>query len=122
MSSLTLLAVFEFLGRVFVAQLFVIGGFRKVTDPARVKQQITDAGIPFDPFAREPFVEAESLAQATVTGRGIHLIRSFTDEQKYRRLENGNTIRLTLYKSNRATRPATSDQPSPPLARGRATS
>ena len=38
------------------------------------------------------------------------------DVQKYRRLENGNTIRLTLYKSNRATRPATSDQPSPPLA------
>ena len=84
--------------------------------PDRVLLEITDAGIPFDPFAREPFVEAESLAQATVTGRGIHLIRSFTDEQKYRRLENGNTIRLTLYKSNRATRPATSDQPSPPLA------
>jgi len=76
-------------------------------DLHRVLLEITDDGIPFDPFAREPFMEAASLADATITGRGIHLIRSFTDEQEYRRLANGNTIRLGLYKSRHATPPAT---------------
>ena len=61
MSSLALLAVFEFLGRVFVAQLFVIGGFRKVTDPARVKQQITDAGIPMPAVAYPISVAADVI-------------------------------------------------------------
>jgi anti-sigma regulatory factor (Ser/Thr protein kinase) len=77
--------------------------------PDRVLLEITDAGIPFDPFAREPFMEAASLADATITGRGIHLIRAFTDEQEYCRLANGNTIRLTLYKASHTTRPAATD-------------
>ena len=78
-------------------------------EPDRVLLEITDDGIPFDPFAREPFVEAASLADATITGRGIHLIRSFSDDQEYRRLANGNVMRLGLYKSSRAIRPATAD-------------
>ena len=77
--------------------------------PDRVVLEITDDGIPFDPWSREPFVEAASVADASITGRGIHLIRSFTDEQAYYRLANSNTIRLSLYKSNRASPPGVSD-------------
>jgi anti-sigma regulatory factor (Ser/Thr protein kinase) len=68
----------------------------------RVVIEITDDGVAFDPFEREPFVEAASLADAAIGGRGIHLMRSFTDAQEYRRRDGTNLIRLSICKPNSA--------------------
>lgn len=46
MSSLSLVALVEFIGRALVASLFLISGTRKAFNPARTKEQITEAGIP----------------------------------------------------------------------------
>lgn len=56
--------------------------------------EIEDDGVAFDPLEAPPPRRPGSLAEATVGGLGIHLIRSFTDECRYRR-ENGRN-RLTM--------------------------
>lgn len=56
--------------------------------------EVEDDGPAFNPLQAAPPRAAASLAEATVGGLGIHLIRSFADECRYRR-ENGRN-RLTM--------------------------
>lgn len=46
MSSVSLFAFIEFLGRAMVASLYFFGATRKLMAPALTKKQIKDAGIP----------------------------------------------------------------------------
>ena len=65
-----------------------------------VTLEIIDDGIAFDPFSGHEFSEASSLALASSSGRGIHLIKSYTDRQQYHRIDNRNIMQVTLIKSS----------------------
>lgn len=56
--------------------------------------QISDAGVPFDPLLQPGFLPAQHLDAANINGRGIHLIRQFTDKQSYRRVNDKNVLKL----------------------------
>lgn len=61
--------------------------------------EIIDDGMAFNPFAADTLPEQITLESASINGRGIHLIKSFTDTQEYQRINNTNTIRVTIRKS-----------------------
>jgi anti-sigma regulatory factor (Ser/Thr protein kinase) len=61
--------------------------------------EIIDDGMAFNPFAAAPLPEQLTLESASIDGRGIQLIRSFTDAQDYQRINNTNTMRVTIHKS-----------------------
>ena len=65
----------------------------KVND---VTLEIIDDGRPFNPFALETPVRQESLETAKIHGRGIRLIKSFTTEQEYRRIDQANFFRVNI--------------------------
>lgn len=62
---------------------------------ADYRLQVVDQGMPFDPLHQPAFVAPDTLEAASVNGRGIHLIRQFTDKQSYLRVNEKNV--LTLY-------------------------
>jgi serine/threonine-protein kinase RsbW len=62
-----------------------------------VMLQIIDDGISFNPFAWPPYEPSKSLESAAIDGRGIHLIKSFSDVQEYQRLDGFNIIRLSIF-------------------------
>ncbi|MGZ8158296.1 MAG: ATP-binding protein [Methylobacter sp.] len=61
--------------------------------------EIIDDGMAFNPFAAEPIPELLSLESASINGRGIKLIKSYTDVQEYQRINNTNTMRVLIRKS-----------------------
>lgn len=61
--------------------------------------EIIDDGMAFNPFAAAPLPEQLTLESASIDGRGIQLIKSFTDAQDYQRINNTNTMRVTIHKS-----------------------
>jgi anti-sigma regulatory factor (Ser/Thr protein kinase) len=65
--------------------------------------EIIDDGKAFNPFAADPFYEQITLKSATINGRGIHLIKAYTDTQDYQRMNNTNTMRVTIHKSPEKT-------------------
>jgi serine/threonine-protein kinase RsbW len=60
---------------------------------------ITDEGPPFDPTITPPVDIALPLEERKCGGLGIHLIRRFSDNCKYKRVKNRNVLTLekTLY-------------------------
>jgi anti-sigma regulatory factor (Ser/Thr protein kinase) len=64
-----------------------------------VQLEIIDDGMAFNPFAADPLPEQLSLESSSINGRGIHLIKSFTDAQDYQRINNTNIMRVTIRKS-----------------------
>jgi len=64
-----------------------------------VQLEIFDDGMAFNPFATVPHPEQLSLESASINGRGIQLIKSFTDAQDYQRINNTNIMRVTIRKS-----------------------
>jgi serine/threonine-protein kinase RsbW len=67
-----------------------------VVQPGELKTEVTDRGREFDPMAvAAPNLDAP-LAERTLGGLGIHLIRSLMDAVEYRR-ENGKNV-LTMRK------------------------
>lgn len=64
MSSLSLVAVVELIGRAMVASLYLTSGIRKVANPAWTRQQIIDAGIPM-PAVAYPITLAADLIGGT---------------------------------------------------------
>lgn len=60
---------------------------------------VEDDGVAFNPLEQAPYREAGSLENARTNGRGIHLIRQFSDEQQYCRTQNNNRIQLFIIKS-----------------------
>lgn len=69
-------------------------------DDDYVLLEISDDGIAFNPFAAAPIPEQLELESASITGRGIHLIKSYTDAQDYQRINNTNTMRVLIRKSS----------------------
>jgi anti-sigma regulatory factor (Ser/Thr protein kinase) len=65
--------------------------------------EIIDDGTAFDPFAKDPFVQPESLESAAIDGRGIHLINTFTDTQEYQRIDETNVMRVCILKAPEAS-------------------
>ena len=69
--------------------------------------EITDDGIPFNPFTGNSFQKESSLQSAAVNGRGLHLINSYTDAQEYRRNNHTNTMRVSILKTPEADKQST---------------
>jgi anti-sigma regulatory factor (Ser/Thr protein kinase) len=62
--------------------------------PAEVRLTITDQGRPFDVAAARDDGREGDIASATIGGRGIRLMREFSDRLEYAR--DGDQNRLTL--------------------------
>lgn len=57
---------------------------------------INDDGTPFNPLDHPEMVFATDLQSATIGGRGIHLIRTHSARQHYRRESGRNILELVL--------------------------
>jgi anti-sigma regulatory factor (Ser/Thr protein kinase) len=67
--------------------------------PDQVLLEIIDDGMPFDPFNPAPLPPGQhSLESASINGRGIHLITSYTDAQEYQYINNRNIMRIAINK------------------------
>jgi anti-sigma regulatory factor (Ser/Thr protein kinase) len=64
----------------------------------QVLLEITDDGAAFNPFEQDSFQESPDLDSATIGGRGIHLIKSFTDTQNYQRINHQNRLLVGIFK------------------------
>jgi anti-sigma regulatory factor (Ser/Thr protein kinase) len=64
--------------------------------------RIDDDGIPFDPTSFVPPALPSSLAEATVGGRGIRLVRHFADALHHVRKVDGNQLTLVFRSGVRA--------------------
>lgn len=62
--------------------------------PGQVVIGIDDDGIAFDPTSHEPPGLPSALADAPAGGRGMRLVRHFSDQQQYRAAAPGNQLRL----------------------------
>ena len=65
-------------------------------DRTRIVAQVEDDGPPFDPTAAPVHRQPASLAEAPVGGLGLHLIRSYTEDWEYRRINQRNQQRMTI--------------------------
>ena len=65
-------------------------------EPGRVVAQVEDDGRPFDPTAAPVHTQPASLEQATIGGLGIHMMRSYTQQWEYRRIDQRNQLRMTI--------------------------
>lgn len=61
-----------------------------------ISAEIRDDGQPFDPLNYAPVQLPTSLDEAGVGGLGIHLIRSYASECRYRRENDHNILTLTF--------------------------
>ena len=57
---------------------------------------VSDAGVAFDPLAALPKARPASLALAEPGGLGLVMLRSFSDERSYRRLEQRNQLSFAV--------------------------
>ena len=64
--------------------------------PPLIEVQIRDGGQPFNPLDYPEMVKPQSLAEATVGGLGIHLIRSYAQECRYERRGQENWFTIVL--------------------------
>jgi anti-sigma regulatory factor (Ser/Thr protein kinase) len=63
-----------------------------------VTVEIEDGGLAFNPLAAPSRVEASDLEHASIGGRGIHLIKAYSDEQHYAYISGSNRLRLVVSK------------------------
>lgn len=63
---------------------------------ASLRVEIRDNAPPFDPTATAGPALTANLAEATPSGRGIHLIRHYTSAMTYQRIGGQNRLTLTL--------------------------
>lgn len=61
--------------------------------------EIIDDGRAFNPFSAAPLPKQFTLESSTPDGRGIHLIKLFSDNQEYQRINDTNIMRLTIRKA-----------------------
>jgi serine/threonine-protein kinase RsbW len=64
------------------------------SDGRRVEVVVEDDGRPFDPLSAPAPETPQRIEDVVTGGRGIHLMRSFTDEVHYRRDEGRNVLTL----------------------------
>jgi anti-sigma regulatory factor (Ser/Thr protein kinase) len=60
----------------------------------RLVLTIKDAGVPFNPFARETPDISLSIDEREIGGLGIHMVRGLVDEYSYQRQINNNVVTL----------------------------
>ena len=65
-------------------------------EPDDVVVTLTDDGAPFDPFAVAPAPTPHSLAEATIGGNGLRLVRAVTRERSYQRVGDRYRIQLRV--------------------------
>lgn len=58
---------------------------------------VIDACPPFDPLLHQPGATPQSLQAAEPGGLGLLLLKSFSDELSYRRLDERNELRMIVY-------------------------
>jgi|GEM_PF-609584 len=64
--------------------------------PGCVVVCVEDAERPFDPTAAPAHRQPASLEDATIGGLGIHLMRAYTQQLEYRRVDSKNQLWMTL--------------------------
>jgi anti-sigma regulatory factor (Ser/Thr protein kinase) len=70
-------------------------------DHDAIEIEVIDDGGAFDPLSAPALVVQGDLEEAAIGGRGIHLIRSFTDDRHYRRDSGLNHLKLRIRTSDR---------------------
>lgn len=63
----------------------------------KVTLKIEDDGIPFNPLEHPELEFADNLESAKIGGLGIHLIRQYSNECYYQRIESKNCLELVVY-------------------------
>jgi len=63
-----------------------------------VAVEVVDDGEAFDPFKAPAIAPSRELEDADIGGRGIHLIKSYTDGHHYSRVANHNRLILRIDK------------------------
>jgi anti-sigma regulatory factor (Ser/Thr protein kinase) len=88
--------------------------------PEQIVIRIDDDGTPFDPTSFEPPGLPSSLADAPSGGRGIRLVRHFSDELHHLAGAAGNQLTLVFRGAGTGTHSsAPANAPDPASARGR---
>ncbi len=62
--------------------------------------EIEDHARPFDPLAARAMATGTDLAHAAIGGRGIHLIKSYSQEQRYSYVSGANRLKLVVSKTS----------------------
>ena len=62
--------------------------------------EIEDHARPFDPITAPAVATGTDLAHATVGGRGIHLMKTYSDEQCYGYVSGANRLKLVISKTS----------------------
>lgn len=62
----------------------------------RVLVLVEDTGPSFDPTAAPAHIQPQSLDEARIGGLGIHLIRAYTENLEYQRVDQRNQLRMTI--------------------------
>ena len=65
--------------------------------PDRVRVEIQDDGVPFNPLELPIEAPPENLEKSRPPGRGIPLMRNFMDELHYLRRDNRNVLTMVLH-------------------------
>ena len=65
--------------------------------PGRIRVEVEDDGIPFNPLDLPLEAPPESLEKSRRTGRGIPLMRNFMDELHYQRRDSRNVLTMVLH-------------------------
>lgn len=63
---------------------------------SKIKIDIEDNGIPFNPLARQDVVLPKTLADAPIGGLGIFIIRHYVDDSSYQRKNNKNIFTIQI--------------------------
>jgi anti-sigma regulatory factor (Ser/Thr protein kinase) len=79
-----------------LAVLFVLLPTDLKRSDSEVVLNIEDDGGPFDPSPVAPPQTPQTVENAPVGGRGIHLIRQFSSRLEYFRVGGRNRLRLTF--------------------------
>jgi anti-sigma regulatory factor (Ser/Thr protein kinase) len=61
---------------------------------------LSDDGIPFNPFKKDPPDTMLSVEERMIGGLGIHLVKKLMDEYEYKRQTNKNIITLIKHNIN----------------------
>ena len=70
-----------------------------VEGPGTVFVQVSDAGRPFDPLAKEPPDLRLGIADRPIGGLGVFLVKEVTESLTYTRKENRNTLSFRIRSS-----------------------
>ena len=67
-----------------------------VIEAQRATFTLIDPAAPYDPFSRPPPVLAKTLEDLDIGGQGVHLVRDFSDSNRYERRDDKNWLELVF--------------------------